>query len=182
MKKILILSTLISFVMICSCQKQDSTADQQLAQRKVELDTREEAVIEREKVVSEREKALDQREKALAQRERAAANARTIPPDAQLSDTLPDTAQAKAERDRKIQEIAAQFRAMIPDSSKMKAEKDRRTREQLSQKQPGLEKLQSQEQRKLGISGAAVSPAVEAASPAPSPAVEAASVTPSPTP
>ena len=42
-----VLSMLISFAMICSCQKQDSAAEQQLAQRKTELDARETALIER---------------------------------------------------------------------------------------------------------------------------------------
>ena len=117
MKKYFILSTLISFTMICSCQKQDSTAEQQLAQRKTELDTREDVLIEREKALDERvnalaEKvnALDERVNALAENEKAAANAGTIPP-AQSSDTISDPTQAKAERDRKIQEIAAEFRA-----------------------------------------------------------------------
>src|SRR5207249_322660 len=43
MKKIFVLSMLISFAMICSCQKQDTAAEQQLAQRKAELDERENA-------------------------------------------------------------------------------------------------------------------------------------------
>src|SRR5437868_1103490 len=38
MKNNLILSVVISFAMICSCQKHDSSAEQQLAQRKTELD------------------------------------------------------------------------------------------------------------------------------------------------
>jgi hypothetical protein len=42
MKKIFLLSMLISLAMICSCQKKDSTTEQQLAQRKTELDAREE--------------------------------------------------------------------------------------------------------------------------------------------
>src|ERR1700730_11649634 len=72
MKKMLTLLLLISFAMISSCQKQDSTAEQQLAQRKVELDAREEALAERKSVLDEREKALDEREKVIA-------NVRTIP-------------------------------------------------------------------------------------------------------
>src|SRR2546430_16577795 len=82
MKRNFILSMVISFMMICSCQKQDAVAEQQLAQRKVELDTREDALIEREKVADEREKTLDQREKRLAEREKSKANAPTICPDA----------------------------------------------------------------------------------------------------
>jgi uncharacterized protein (DUF3084 family) len=169
MKKNLILSMLISSAMFCSCQKQDSTAEQQLAQRKVELDVREDALIQREKVVEEREQALDKREKAVAENEKAAANARMIPP-AQSSDTISDPTQAKAERDRKIQEIAAEFRAMVPDSSK--AEKDRITKERLSQAQGALKELMSQKQPKWQTSGAAGSPAAEIASPTPSPAIE----------
>jgi hypothetical protein len=41
MKKTLVLALLIPFALVCSCQKQDSTAEQQLAQRKTELDARE---------------------------------------------------------------------------------------------------------------------------------------------
>jgi hypothetical protein len=58
---------LISFAMICSCQKQDSVAEQQLTQRKAELDARE--------------KALDEREKALAEREKGRARLPGIPAD-----------------------------------------------------------------------------------------------------
>src|SRR5213082_2237873 len=90
MKKILVLSMLVSSVIICSCQRQESAAQQQLDQRKVELDAREEALAERktvldgrEKALDERQNALDEREKALAQKEGAAANARTNPTDVQ---------------------------------------------------------------------------------------------------
>src|SRR3989454_6203060 len=65
MKKLFVLSMLISFAMVCSCQKQDSAAEPQLAQRKAELDARE--------------KALDEREKALAEREKATTNIRKLP-------------------------------------------------------------------------------------------------------
>ena len=155
---------LIPFAMICSCQKQDSTAEQQLAQRKTELDAREDALIEKEKVAEEREKALDKRENALAENEKAAANAGMIPP-AQSSDTISDPTQTKAERDRKIQEIAAEFRAMIPNSSN---QKDRITKERLSEAQGALKELMSQKQPKWQMSGAAGSPALEAASATPS--------------
>src|SRR5205809_2476138 len=96
MKKFLMLSLLTSLAMICSCQKQDSAVEQQLAQRKTELDAREEALIEREKVAEAREKALNEREKALAQNKRATANAQTVPPDPQSQDVLRDAAQLKA--------------------------------------------------------------------------------------
>src|SRR6266498_489829 len=151
MKRNFILSMVIPFAMICSCQKQDSTAEQQLAQRKTELDTREDTLIEREK-------ALDERVNALAENEKAA-----IPP-AQSSDTISDPTQAKAERDRKIQEIAAEFRATVPDSGK-----DRITKERLSQAQGALKELMSQKHPKWQTSGAAGAPALEAASPTSSP-------------
>lgn len=157
---------LIPFAMICSCQKQDSTAEQQLAQRKTEQDSREEALNERLNALSEKVNALDERVNALAENEKAAANARMSPP-AQSSDTISDPAQAKAERDRKIQEIAAEFRAMVPDSSN---QKDRITKERLSQAQGALKELMSQKQPKWQMSGAGGSPAREATSPTASPA------------
>jgi outer membrane murein-binding lipoprotein Lpp len=163
MKKYFLLSMLISFAMICSCQKQDSTAEQQLAQRKTELDTREKALDDRVNALDEKVNALDERVNALAENEKAAANARMIPP-AQSSDTISDPTQAKAERDRKIQEIAAEFRAMVPDSGK-----DRITKERLSQAQGALKELMSQKQPKWQMSGAAGSPALEAISPTASP-------------
>ena len=91
--------------MICSCQKQDSAAEQQLAQRKTELDARK--------------KALAAREKALAEREKATANARTIPPGVQGQ--THDPSQVNAERDRRIQQVPPEFRALIPDRSQVTA-------------------------------------------------------------
>jgi len=55
MKKTLALSLLIPFALVCSCEKQDSTAEQQLAQRKTELDAREKVLDEREKALAERQ-------------------------------------------------------------------------------------------------------------------------------
>src|SRR5438128_620703 len=120
MKKIFIPSMLICFAMICSCQKQDSAVEQQLAQRKTELDTREAAL-------DEREKALAERERALAQREKPIANIRTIPPGVQGQ--TPDAAQIQAERDRRIQQLPPEFRALIsrtpPDPPRESPEKGR---------------------------------------------------------
>ena len=67
-----VLSTFICFATICACQKQDSAAEAQLAQRKAELDTRE--------------KALDEKEKALLEKEKAVANSRIIPSRQQARD------------------------------------------------------------------------------------------------
>ena len=174
--------------MICSCQKQDTVAEQQLAQRKVELDTREDALVEREKVADEREKALDKREKALTENEKSKANVQTISPDAQSQDVIRDAAEAKAERDRRIQQLPAEVRALIPDRSQVTAG-DPAKQERHAPRQLGPEDLQRQWERKLDkakLSGKAVFPAAEAGSPTPSPAVspatEAISTTPSPTP
>jgi hypothetical protein len=158
---------LISFAMICSCQKQDSAAEQQLAQRKTELDARE--------------KALDEREKALAERENASKNARTIARGVQGQ--TPEPSQGNAERDRRIQQLPPEVRALVPDPSQVTA-RDPAKQERPAPRQLGPEDLQRQWQRKEGIqkwqnSGAAASPAAEATSPTPSPAVEATSPTPS---
>ena len=82
---------LVSLAMICSCEKKDSTAQQQLAQRKVELDTREEELAERKNALDEREKVLDEREKALADKQKGTMNAPPNPTDVQ------DPAQVQAE-------------------------------------------------------------------------------------
>jgi chromosome segregation ATPase len=169
MKKIFILSMLTSFAMICSCQKQDSAVEQQLAQQKAELDAREKALDERVNALGERVNALDKKVKALAENEKATANAQTVPPDIQSQDVMRD---------------AAQLKALMADPSQLnsaRVEKDRRTQERRAQRQAGLGELQSQRQPKSKISGAALLPAPES-SPTPSPAEEAASPTPSPTP
>src|SRR5215211_3363321 len=85
MKKTLALLLLIPFALVCSCQKQDSTAEQQLAQRKTQLDAREKALDEREKALAEREKLVVRPRVAPVPRPRPApAEAqRTVPPDLQ---------------------------------------------------------------------------------------------------
>src|ERR671931_2084909 len=135
MKRMFILSMLIAFAMICSCQKQDSTAEAQLAQRKTELDAREEAL-------AQREKAVDEREKAVAEREKALANSRVI----QSQRQAPDAAQAEAERQRRIQQLPPELRALIPDRSRIEAEradKDRIKQEQSAQRQSVVQESQS---------------------------------------
>src|SRR5215469_14792068 len=86
MKKISVLLMLIPLAVICSCQKEDSAAQAQLAQRRTDLDVREEALVQREK-------AVDEREKAVAEREKAVANAPIIQPQRQLA----NAAEAEAE-------------------------------------------------------------------------------------
>jgi len=149
--------------MICSCQKQDSTTEAQLAQRKTELDVREETLVEREK-------AVDQREKAVAEREKAMATSRVVQPRAQV----PDAAQAEAERQRRIQQLPPELRALIPDRSRMEAEradKDRIKQERAVQTQPSLE--DARRKKMSAIAGpAAQAPETEATSPSPSPTPE----------
>ena len=151
------LPTLIALAIICSCQKQDSAAEAQLAQRKTELDVREEALVQREKVVAEKEKAL--------------ANSRVI----QSRRQGPDDAQAEAERQRRIQQLPPELRALIPDRSRIdagKAEKDRAAQQRAVRTQRSLEDAQ----KKKGIGGAFASPAAEV------PQADASSPSPSPTP
>jgi hypothetical protein len=179
MKKILILLMLICFTIICSCQKQDSAAEQELAQRKTELDARENALDERMNVLDEKVKALDERVKVLAENQKAMANA-----GASLTGVQGQTTDPAQEQER-IQQLAAEMRARMADPSQLnsaKAEKDRRTQERLAQRQRAQEQLQSQKQPKSKMFSGAVFPSPEAALPNSSPEGAATSPTPSPTP
>jgi hypothetical protein len=174
MKKMFILSMLISFAMICSCQKQDSAAEQQPAQRKTEVDPRETALIERLNALDEKVNVLDNKVKALAEKEQTTLNAGATATSVQGQ--TPDPAQVTAERDRAIQ----QFRALIPNPSHVRAG-DPAKQERPVPRQLGPEDLQRQWQQNLDkakMSGKAVFPAVEAGSPTPPPAVEATSPIP----
>jgi hypothetical protein len=178
MKKTFIPSMLIAFAMICSCQKKDSAAEQQLAQRKTELDARQEALDEKVNGLQERVNALDQRVNALAEKQKAMMNARTnsIGVQGQIS----DPAQLEAEKQRMIRQLST----MIPDPSKIKPG-DPGKQERPAPRQLGPEDLQRQWQRNLDkakMSGKVVFPDAEGGSPTPSPAVEATSPSTSPTP
>jgi len=168
MKKIFLLSMLVSFAMICSCQKQDSAAEQQLAQPKTEVDARETALIERLNALDEKVNALDKKVKALFEKEQTTSNPRTTATGVQGQ--TPDPAQVTAERDRAIQE----FRALIPNRSRVTAG-DPAKQQRPAPRQLGPEDLQRQWQQNLDktkMSGKAISPAVEATSPIPSPTPE----------
>lgn len=151
MKKLFTLTMLISFAMICSCQKHDSAAEQEFAQRKAELDARA--------------KALDERERALAEREQGATKMRTMPI---VPRRTPDAAQARAERDKRMQQLPPEAQRLILDPAQVRAQRDQR-------RQQMLEKLQRMNAGATGSPGAtltnpsAASPAVEATSPSPSP-------------
>ena len=164
MKKMFLLSTLVSFAMICSCQKQDSAAEQQLAQRKTEPDARETALIERLNALDEKVNALDKKVKALFEKEQATLNAGTTATGVQGQ--TPDPAQVTAESDRAIQ----QFLALFPNPSHVTAG-DPAKQERPTARQLGPEDLQRQWQQNLDkakMSGKAGFPAAEAGSPTPS--------------
>ena len=178
MKKTLLLSTVVSFAMICSCQKNDSGAEAQLAQRKTELDAREEALIQREK-------AVDAREKEIAEREKALADSHII----QSPRQAPDAAQAEAERQKRIQQLPPELKALVPDRSQVEARAQKQ--QQSAQRQSEIQqsqRMQNARQRKLDAmqkwqtSGAALSPGAQSSSPTASPAIETQSETESPTP
>jgi len=97
MKKTFVLSLLIPFALVCSCQKQDSTAEQQLAQRKMELDAREKALDEREKALAERAK--------LVMRPRVAPVPRSRPTPAEGQQAVPAVPPDLQEMLGKIQEL-----------------------------------------------------------------------------
>jgi hypothetical protein len=165
MKKTLFLSMFIASAVICSCQKQDSTAEAQLAQRKTELDVREEALVQREK-------AVDEREKAVAEKEKAVADNRII----QSQPQAPDAARAEAERQRRIQQLPPEIRALIPDRSRIDLGKT--AKNPGADRQPAVRTQRSLEdaQKKKGVGGAFASPAPEV------PQADASSPVPSPTP
>jgi hypothetical protein len=144
MRTLFILSTLVSFAMLCSCQKQDSTAAQQLTQRKAELD-------DREKALDEREKTLDQRERALSVKEKFAQAIRPV--------GTPQTAPAEPQRT-----VPPELQGLIPDPGQAKAERDARMQERLAERQRRMEEIQRRR-----MSHAVPARAAEIPSPTPSP-------------
>src|SRR5215469_13653105 len=101
-KKTFALSALIPLALICSCQKQDSTAEQQLTQRETELDAREKALDEREKALEEREKLVAKPRVPSVPRIAPAQAQRTVPPE--LQGLLADPSRIRTEREQRIQE------------------------------------------------------------------------------
>jgi hypothetical protein len=169
MKKTFILSPLIAFALICSCQKQDSSAEQELAQRKTELNARENALDERMTALDEKVKELDESVKLLAENQRAMANAGTRAAGVQAEP--PDPAQDQAEIER-IQQLSAEMRARMTDSAQTnaaKVEKESRMQERLGQQQRVPGHLRSRKLKSEIAGGGAVFPAPEATSPTPSP-------------
>lgn len=102
---------LIAFAMICSCQKKDSAAHQQLTHSKTELDAREEALTERLNSLEEKVNWLDQTVKELAQKEKAAMNIQATPTE------TPNAAQEEAEKERMLKQLST----MVPTPSQLNA-------------------------------------------------------------
>ena len=132
MKRIFVLSTFICFATICACQKQDSAAEAQLAQRKTELDARE--------------KALDEREKALVEREKALANRSIIRSRQQAR----NPAEVEAEREKRLQQLPPELRALIPNRDQMNSARVAKEREAALQGQtPDPEQAKAERERRI---------------------------------
>jgi alkylation response protein AidB-like acyl-CoA dehydrogenase len=160
MKKIFIFPMVISFAMICACQKQGSAADAQLAQRKAELDARE--------------KALDEREKAVSEWEKAMTKFRAIPSDLQSRKPAVDPEQAKAEREKRIQQLPPELQALIRDRSLLDArtaEKSRGTEDRTVELQRRLEEARRKKMGAIASPNGEISDA-QSGSPSPSPTPE----------
>lgn len=159
MNSLVVLSMLISFAMICACQKQDSTTEAQLAQRKAELDTREQALDEREKAVGEKEKMI--------------ARFRAIPSDLQARKPAVDPEQAKAERERRIQQLPPELQALIRDRSLLdsRSEKSAATEDRARELKRRLEEARSKKMGAIASPNAETSD-TQAISPSPSPTPE----------
>ena len=158
MKRMLVLSTFICFAMICACQKQDSAAEAQLAQRKAELDARE--------------KALDEREKAVSEWEKAITKFRAIPSDLQSRKPAVDPEQAKAERERRIQQLPPELQALIRDRSLLDARsvaKSRGTEDRAVELQRRLEEARRKKMSAIASPGAESSDTPGSPSPSPTP-------------
>jgi len=147
MKKFFVLSLLIPFALACSFQKRDATAEQQLFQRKADLDARE--------------KALDEREKALTDREKLAAKP-SVP-------TVPRTVPAQPQRS-----IPPELQGLIADPSQARSDSDReqRIQERLAERQRKIEEIQKMRAARARARPQPTTPATEAASPSPSPTPE----------
>jgi DNA repair exonuclease SbcCD ATPase subunit len=145
MKKTLVVSLLIPFALLFSCQKQDSSAEQQLAQRKTELEARE--------------KALDEREKTLAEREKLVAKPRVAP--------VPRIAPAEPQRT-----IPPELTGLMADPSQLRTEREQRIQERLAERQRKMEEVQKRRVRAVPRNQATASSTEEATSPSPSPTPE----------
>jgi hypothetical protein len=119
MKKIFVLFLLIPFTLVCSCQKQDTTAEQELAKRKADLDAREKALDDREKALAEQEKSVATPRAPRIPHIRPAEAQRSVPPE--LKGLIADPSQARAEREQRMQERLAERQRKMEELHKMRA-------------------------------------------------------------
>jgi predicted nucleic acid-binding Zn-ribbon protein len=157
MKRMFAIPLLIFLAMICACQKQDSAAEAQLAQRRAELDAREKALEEREKAVSEWEKAMTK--------------FRAIPSDLQSRKPVVDPEQAKAEREKRIQQLPPELQALIRGRSLLDArtaEKSRGTEDRAVELQRRLEEARRKKMGAIASPNGEISD-TQSSSPSPSP-------------
>jgi hypothetical protein len=160
MKRVVLFSTFICLAMICACHKQDSATEAQFAQRKAELDARE--------------KALDEREKALGEWEKAITKFRPIPSDLQSRKPAIDPEQAKAERERRIQQLPPELQALIRDRSLLDArpaDKSKGTEDRAAELQRRLEETRRKKMSAIASPNAGI-PDTQPTSPSPSPTPE----------
>jgi Skp family chaperone for outer membrane proteins len=160
MKSTLTFSMFIGIAMICGCQKQDPAAEVQFAQRKAELDAREKALDEREKVVGEWEQAMKK--------------FRSIPSHIQPRKPVVDSEEAKAERERRIQQLPPELQALIRDRSLLDAhsvEKNSGADSRTAELQRRLEEARTKKMGAIPTPNAHISD-TQLASPPPSPTPE----------
>ena len=118
MEKTLAVSLLIAFALVCSCEKQDSTAEQELAQRETQLDAREKALDEREQALAKREKLLVK--PRIAPRPRTAPSPRQRPVPADRQGRMADPSQLSTEREQRMQEPLAERRRRMEEVQRMR--------------------------------------------------------------
>src|SRR5947207_7720618 len=113
-------------------QRQESAAEAQFTQRKVELDARE--------------KALDEREKALGERGKAVANGRIIGSRQQAR----NPAELEADKEKRLQQLPPELRALIPSREQMNSAKIVKEREAALQGQTSdPEQAKAERERKI---------------------------------
>ena len=119
MKKFVLFSMLLSLALVASCQKQNSTAEQQLARRKADLDAREKALDEREKALAAREKFAVNPRVPAATRVAPSEPQRTVPPE--LKGLIADPSTARGDRERRMQDRMAQRQRRFEEMQKLRA-------------------------------------------------------------
>ena len=160
MKRMFILPLLISFGVICACEKQDSGAEVQLVQRKAELDARQ--------------KALNDREKTLGEWERSAiTKSRANSPRFSVAKTGCRSQQMKAERERRMQQLPPELQALIRDRSLLdpRTEKAPATQDRTAELQRRLEEARKKKMNAIASPNPETSD-TQTTSPAPSPTPE----------